>query len=375
MENINGSKDLDKRQRGITREQSAILQGVAVLFMIHHHFFNDISLYADRLLFWNADYVMRFAWFGKICVGLFAFVSGYGMCRVLEKRKGSATGFWKILGNSYRICMTQFGRLLIRYWILLVIFMSIFFLSGKKVFDIREFLENFFCLSTSYNGAFWYVEQYGVMLLLLPLIHGFFLGISRKTKKQDGGDFIGDWMKFYCSIGTIVFLLCICFLGFHKGKWILFWVKSLRPSFLLVFVVGYLMARFAWFDRVYEWLQEREKPIRMGAGCSLVIVVFLVRMTLADSPAYATLDFAFVPAFALGILLLTDIFHKLGKAFEWIGSMTVYLWLTHLFIYDLTGNVVMKIGKSHLCFWLIELILCLITAWCCKKLEKSFGNK
>ena len=62
-------------REGITRQQSYVIQGAAILLMLWHHFFSDIQFCGDKLFFWNSEVVWRAAWFGKICVALFAFVS------------------------------------------------------------------------------------------------------------------------------------------------------------------------------------------------------------------------------------------------------------------------------------------------------------
>ena len=149
--------------QGITKEQSACLQGVAILLMIHHHFFNDLSIYGEALSFWNPAVAVRVAWFGKICVGVFAFVSGYGTCKVLKKSGES----------SLRVCSRQVLYLLLRYWCVLILFMGLFFALGIRTFEAKEFLLNFFCIETTYNGAFWYVQQYVIMMILMTLFEGF----------------------------------------------------------------------------------------------------------------------------------------------------------------------------------------------------------
>ena len=63
----------------MTKRQSAVLQGVAIWMMLYHHLYSEAAEYESLFPFLQADAVRRIAWFCKICVGIFAFVSGYGM--------------------------------------------------------------------------------------------------------------------------------------------------------------------------------------------------------------------------------------------------------------------------------------------------------
>lgn len=338
-----------------------MLQGMAILLMIYHHFFNDLSVYGESLRFWNGDAVIRFAWFGKICVGIFAFVSGYGMCRALEKgRQERNAGFFNALGRSYLTCVRQILKILVRYWVILIFFMAFFFVLGRKKFDGSEFLLNFLCINPTYNGAFWYVEQYVKMLLLLPLLDGLFWKFDK-----------AKWAFYGILVGACG-ILCAWALTNDSGKTCLqAFVEWMRVAFLLVFCVGYLLARFHVYEWVCDKLSGMPMVLRVLLGTILLLAVGGTRMVLADSAAYATLDFLFVPVFVLGILLLTERAGWLVALLGKLGAMSVYLWLSHLFIYELTASLVLKFTYSHLSFYLSEVLLCILVGYACLWVDKA----
>ena len=336
--------------QGITKEQSACLQGVAILLMIHHHFFNDLTIYGEALSFWNPAVAVRVAWFGKICVGVFAFVSGYGTCKVLEKHGGS----------GWTTCLRQILFLLVRYWCVLLPFMGLFFALGKRSFEPKEFFLNFCCIETSYNGAFWYVQQYGIMMILMALFH---VGLrSLQTLKEK------SWRLKACQRTELIEISCYGVLALGLCAWIIMaiflpgvrgTIKSfldiIRIAFVAIFFMGWFLAK----TRVYEWSFEKVSgigyPIRACIGLILLILIFVVRDRLADSPAYARMDFLLVPVFVLGILLMMGKVEFLQKVFGGLGRISAYMWLIHLFLFELTKDFITKYIHSHLLFYLIEL--------------------
>lgn len=84
-------------ENGITKRQSAVLQGVAILMMVYHHLYSFAVEYDSLLPFMQVDTVQKIAWFCKLCVGIFAFISGYGMYYVMgrQTKKVLAGEFWQ----------------------------------------------------------------------------------------------------------------------------------------------------------------------------------------------------------------------------------------------------------------------------------------
>ena len=351
-------------QSGITKKQSALLQGVAILLMIYHHFFNDPSLYGDGLIFRNENWVRSFAWFGKICVGLFAFVSGYGMCKVLDNRRNTSRGrkgFFREMGEDYLLCLKQIAGLLIRYWSILILGMAIFVALGKRSFTIGEFAGNFFCYRPTYNGAFWYVEQYAKMLLILPIIDVFFH--KNKTSEKSRTLFYGVLFV----LGGMVLIGILVLPAFRAI--IVPIIKVFRPSFLAAFLAGYLLARFGIYERVFRLLLELNGIFRRLLGILLICLMGGIRIYLADSAAYARCDFLIVPIFSLGLLLAVTEEGLIGKSLQWLGKRSVYLWLTHIFVFELSKDLLLNITQSHILFYLMELLLCILVGEICFWIE------
>lgn len=336
-------------QQGMTKKQSLSLQGAAVLLMIYHHFFNDPSIYQGSLFFFHETAVLRIAWFGKICVGIFAFVSGYGMFKVLEKRKvqWKEDDFFKRLVKEYGVCVSQILKLLFRYWLVLLLFLILYLALGKRTFDWREFLGNVFCTNPTYNGAFWYVEQYVKMLLMLPLLD---LLLEKREKRQE----TSKWIFYGGMAAAGIGILIAAAVREPIRDILISAVKALRPAFFAVFGVGYLAARFGIAEFIGSKAERMKKLPKCVLGMGLFLTAVLVRILLADSASYATFDFVIVPVWCLGFLMITGEMKGLQKGFAAIGQVSAYMWLSHIFVFELTGPFLMQGIRSHFLFWLCQ---------------------
>ena len=113
-----------------------ILKGVAIIFMLLLHLFcrKDVNgLYETFPEYNGVPLIYYIGLFGDACVPIYCFASGYGLFMVMNKEL-------KLFKrkNSLRIF-----KLLINFWIILLIYVIISFLLGKvDVNDIMKCPEN-----------------------------------------------------------------------------------------------------------------------------------------------------------------------------------------------------------------------------------------
>ncbi len=267
-------------KEGMTREQSAILRGIAILMMIYHHVFATPEIYEleyfSVLQFGGVNVERYVAWFFKIALGIYLFVSGYGMYYVLKKRPvkdPAEESFAGYLFGCYRQSVAKLGRLYAQYWYALVVSMALVFLfdPDAPVFSLKEFLLNMLGVSNSYNATWWYILQYVKMLLLLPLVAALFHRFSNPQQERK------KWI-FY-ALTAVAALMCLLAGRFWLPELMDLIIRAahgLRISFTLIFIVGYLMARFGVYQRISRLkIFEAGKPGRKvfergaaGAGVS-----------------------------------------------------------------------------------------------------------
>lgn len=313
-------------ENGITKKQSAVLQGVAIWMMVYHHLYSFAVEYDSLLPFLQADTVQRIAWFCKLCVGIFAFVSGYGMYHVMSRQPGERF-FGRVLAE-YRCVLKRILKLYGKLWVVLLIYMGIIFGILGLPFDPSQLPGNLTALNPTYNGAWWYVEQYAKMLLVLPFLDLFLTRFDRPAEKKR----------------KRIFFLALALLGagavlagrlWWPGLWnVVLAVKSgMRFSFLLIFVVGYMAARFALYQRVDRVLRRGGGWLPVCVSAVLVGIVIALRVMLATDAAYAKLDFLFAPLLVYGLLILLSHVSPLCTFLAWWGHQSTYIWLVHGFLY------------------------------------------
>ena len=347
-----GEKGGEGLREGITREQSWELQGIAILLMFFHHFFLEMP--SDPTpWFLNPGLAVRLAWFGKICVALFAFVSGYGMYYVLQREE--KVGFFRGLCRDYRTVLRQLLAVYRKYWLIFLLIPGLELLTGAIPFEPKEFFLNFFAISTTYQTTWWYMGQYAVMLLLLPLLDMLF------TCPAEAGERKRKYL-FFGLLALAGAVLAICGLAVYRPlRELLLWLlEGLRLSYFLPFCVGYLLARYMIYQWIARTIQGKASVITAVAAFAAAVAL---RVILADSPSYARADFVIVPVLAYALLTLLQLVPPLEKLLAWLGRQSTYMWLIHGFLFELIGAWL--IGKLH-SGWLVYgamLILSAVLAW------------
>ena len=117
---------LTKKGAFISKSEAVMLQAVAVMLMVWHHLFGfpeRISVPYVLVLdqFFPIETLMSY--FGRICIVVFAFTSGYGMRKKIVNASES-TGILK----NYKTALLQLLKFFSRYWIVFFVFIPVGFL-------------------------------------------------------------------------------------------------------------------------------------------------------------------------------------------------------------------------------------------------------
>lgn len=352
-------------KNGITKEQSKMIQGLAILMMLYHHLFSTPEIfgieYFSLLNIGGINIEQKMAWFFKICVGIYAFVSGYGIYRSIEKTKNeNMHSFWGLLVAEYKIIFKKIVSFFLQYWLVFVIFVVIVgFVFFKRPFEITEFLLNFFGLSSSYNGAWWYVLQYMKMLLVFPFVDAFFT--LYKTKKATITQVI-----FYGIAIVVAGYLYLFKIGIIAQL-----LNFFMFAFFLCFIMGYLISRYRIYELAYKLIPEK---LLYALGILGMVLVIVARVKIVKDPASAGLDFIFVPVFVYGFCVLMVLLPRVSRFFAFFGGLSTYMWLTHVFFYDhYTKPLVLATRTStgmFLTLLLFSSVAAMILNWIMKNLRK-----
>ncbi len=170
---------MSKKQVVFDKATAVALKGVAIIMMLIHHMYRTADRFADyKVLFYPFQEltIINFATVCKICVSLFAFITGYGLFLnysrheeslqgwVIKRYVKTFSGYWFIWIIIACVCQLRDGS-----------FVKIMFSDGLYNGIIYCFL-NFFGFSNLFGTPtldyrWWYMSVAIVLILLTPLIH------------------------------------------------------------------------------------------------------------------------------------------------------------------------------------------------------------
>ncbi len=293
-------------------EDSKFLYGIAILMMLFHHLFcNPQTLNSDFISvsgIYGGGIEVRIAWVCKLCVALYAFISGYGLCR---SHRGRTLQLQTNLKTGYKIVGRQLINFYTKYWLVFGIFVPLRFLMFDRNLDPAEFLKNLLGLSYSYNGEWWYIQQYIGMLLIYPILDTLVGFVIRWN----------IWGKIFISVGVaIAGIICLTDWG------------EMIPGFtyMAIFSVGYLIARFELFEKVSKGLKGYW--IQALLGTAGTFSVLYIRYRITPYASWGRGDLFIVTLFIFFAALMNHtILSSISKYIQYIGRYSVYMWLTHTF--------------------------------------------
>ncbi|AJE51226.1 acyltransferase family protein [Paenibacillus sp. EKM202P] len=280
--------------------ETNIAKGIAVILLLIHHLF----AFPDRLKY---DYVSLFSLFhergefylghfGQIAISIFLFLSGYGLY------KSNVQNPQHLMQKSF----TRLSKIMINYWVVFLLFIPVglYFFGTSDRFQhnsIMDFLRNFIALSSSYNGEWWFLYDYILLLLIFPVT---FQAFQRNT-----------WV-------TLLIAGLVFYNSYSQGNYysIMYWQ--------LPFMIGLFFAKY----KLYSWMNKIYNSIIFNNILfDIVVLVLLFRFrTTSQWFEKTTIDMIIAPVVILvSIHLMNKL--KLTRPFAYLGKNSMNIWLTHTF--------------------------------------------
>lgn len=324
------------------KKTSQMMKGIAILIMIAHHFI--------VMSFLDLPYLVTL--FGeacKICVAIYAVLSGYGYYFVKEKT--IKYGLKKIWG------------LLQIYWIsLFTLFIPAALLGGWEMTPWNLIVQ-LFGLLPNLNWFAWYVFFYVFCMLVMPILFKYNVFRFKSFINLIIMIFIPYilevilYMLCNYKINTIIHDLYSCFLYF--------------PCFL----IGYWIAdnkMIEKFQRI-SWLQN---PM----VCIMGIILVLSGRTFVSSLGGFLLDVFYAPTLIILILNLSKKFNYLliGKILSILGKYSTGMWFFHAVFFSTYIGTYFKpilevVSFAPIMFiWLV--LLSLVGAYCYQKILEKLNS-
>jgi hypothetical protein len=324
----------------ISKDESNFLKGIAIMLMLIHHLF----AFPERIIepssvihiFNNINIEKYVGLFGKICVPMFLFLSGYGFS-VCGSRK------WRYYASKIAI----FYKL---YWTVFLIFIPIglfFFKDNIRYhFDLKILLANMVGGSSSYNGEWWFIEPYILLVISMPLINI----VRKKTRLllvTSSVLFMTAYLMIESNIDTPVI----------SATTFLFWQ--------FIFVLGYVYGLNCENEITKKWYLYCVKKRKIITLLSLIVIPL--------AGFYLTLIglILITPLFIFLCLeyknILPDIIYKIVIS---LGAYSTFMWLTHTFYAYYFAQEIIYYPKYSLLIFFNLLVISYITSRLLTKISK-----
>lgn len=298
------------------------VKGVAILFLYAYHCFSSVGRmagYPVNFTPFSQFRAMQISDAMNICVGMFTFLSAYGLTISYKKQNAD----FIISKNQYlKGILTRCTKLMMNFWFVFIIFFLLHGILGEqyeygdtKIEIVTSFLIDFTGLTyifgtTRLCGAWWYI---GLALFVICIIP-FCLELYR---------------KFGPLLVALFLFIPTCFISnySHMTRW------------LLTIPLG------IWFAdrRIFERLKEANplgshKLAGKWIKFLIMTIVFIgfILLRTSDIGSEERLRYAINGVFsAFAIYYVYDFFVDipiLGEILEFLGKHSLNMFLTHTFI-------------------------------------------
>lgn len=331
----------------ITKRDSKMLKGVAILSMLMLHLFcrKENLPYTPLLWIGSTPLIYYFGLFGDICVAVYCFISGYA--HYLQSSKGELQQRWKRL-----------LRFMIPFWVIAVVFSLIGLLAGNSVIpgSIKEFLLNCLTIKNSYNGAWWYANTYILLVALQPL--------SRKFVER-----CPAWLVILLTFAfyTVSYGIRFCGWGACDSvilSWIITHVGLLGTSYF-PYAIGMLFCK----KQVISLLRQRLTAINVRN-----IYIFTVLMFTGMIVVHGMVQSLFVAVITATVtiilLCVCPLPKRLTSLLCYLGEHSTNIWLVHMFFYAVLFKGFVFCAKYPIPVFLLLLLSSLASSYVIKWLSK-----
>lgn len=327
-----------------TRRDTKVLKGVAICLMLYHHLFafpervmagSFVSLY----YFNDTNLSVCLGAFGRICVPMFTFLSGYGCYMASTREENMPALVQKRLWGLYKT-----------FWMVFFVCLPGILYTHRysRPSDIiSELVYNFLGLHSIFNEEWWFVLPFALLLVLFPAIKRFF---ERKR-----ASLYTDLLIIVVINAIIVYIIPVVIetkLFSVINKTMLWKHTDELLEILPAYMTGCAFARYDILSKVKKRFGGR--LVWCAAALGVMLAVFFIRSLNRD---YYDFINAAVFILALTVLLPLKPVRWAAGLFEKLGEESSIMWLVHTFLcYHWLQPLVYAPKYSPLVFvWLVAL--------------------
>lgn len=357
-----------------SKDDTLAVKGIAIILMIQHHNF----LSADRFVGYSVDFfpfsqefIVTLSNFFKICVGMYVFLSGYGLAMSMKKYGNDYT----LTGKQYKeYTYIRLMKLMTGYWFIFI-------------------LSQIVCAVTVQRQAVVYFNE-GI----LRGIYRFFIDFSGLAHLFGTGTLNGTWWYMSLAIFIIIAVPFIAHINKKYGMLLTIAVCVLVPRIILFGIdvemgtennimrwflavaLGVIFAQYDVLARMKAFMITKNKVlnklIKFVAATAILIVFYVLRNRYAGNTSDYTYEFRdnIVPVFVIYYCyeFITDI-PILRTVLIFLGKHSMNIFLMHTFIRHYLLEEFVYSFRHFALITLVVLIMSLAVSIIIELMKKHLG--
>lgn len=323
---------------------SQMIKGVAIIIMVFHHLFGNLDWILETSHFVSIpmlDYSLEYylAVPGKICISIYAFLSGYGLYASYTNRKQK-------VGDVIK----RVFSVLLNWWlIVLVCFLPLALVCGQTV-DGRLLLNNLLLTGNSWCPFADYLLFYITAIITYPFIYWLLHKVNKPLLFFIGTPLVGMVVRKGIEIiipqGIVYQLLYFYFL------------------YIAYIVAGSCVYQSGIFRKFHYWMSGKVWN-KIWIKSILLLCIFPARWMLNNKLAFDSFLATIV------VFLLTEIFQeckntKVLKQMEFLGKHSTNIWFLHaIFFFSFAKYTqwIVYIPRIPVVILLWCILCCLPVSW------------
>ena len=328
-------------RRIFSRDDTMIVKGVTLLFLLFHHCFLKGRFEEFGVIFFPfpEKYMVILAAFLKICVGMFVFLSGYGMIRSYNhrlKKNPNYTLKEYVVDRYFSLWNKWFFVFLFCQIFCFVASRLQFNVYGKGSYSILYFIIDALGFADFFEtplliATWWYMSLAFCIILIFPLI----VVIYKK-------------IGVYIIPLTLVTYKLVSEIYFPLGRW------------LFAFVLGIYCADHFIFERLKQKNITNNVAISKLIKFIILTLLFITFIRFRQGKGnyiYYSFNDGFIPMFVIYYCyeFVNDIKY-LNNVLKFIGEHSMNIFLTHSFI----RATYFEYWTYHFQYWWLIILVLLI---------------
>lgn len=293
----------------MSRNDSLKLKGVAIIMMFWHHLFgcgDFLTLPENKWFTILGGFNDHIGWGLKLCIAVYAFVSGYALYISYFKNNASL--------------LKRLGKFLITYWTMLfIVAVPYFCFTGK--FSFKDLLISLFAVLSDDNSLMlsfsWYVKLYLMVLFILPIVKKYSGKIKNLTSE--------------IAVFIILPLIAGVILPGSDDTYtnIFFFISGsikILCRYYPIFHAGIIFGKYSLFDRIFARISVYPKSLRIVASLMLAFISVICRNY------HLLFNFTEILCGIVFSLSVLTVFSSIGnkyidRLFEFLGNYSFQYWL------------------------------------------------